>query len=101
MEFEWDDKKEYTNFKKHGVSFDDAILIFNDPERIERYDETHTDNEDRWQTIGAVGEILFLVYVERKNNIRIISARFANSKERRLYYGDYKTNFDGWYKADT
>ena len=52
------------------------------------YDKTHSIYEDRFITIGSIGEILFVVYTERDSRIRMISARLATNKERRIYYGD-------------
>ena len=86
LEFEWDEDKAAVNLKKHGVSFYDAARIFEDPDRIEYYDAAHSGEEDRYNTIGLVDDILFVVYTERRETIRIISARFANRRERRLYY---------------
>jgi uncharacterized DUF497 family protein len=90
MEFEWDEEKEKINKKKHGISFNTAKEIFHDVNRIEIYDIQHSDMEDRYNTIGVVGDVLFVVYVERRDKIRLISARLATEKERRLYY-DYNS----------
>lgn len=88
MTFEWDEEKAAINFRKHGVAFEDAIYVFQDEQRIEFYDSEHSDDEeDRFVVIGLVGTVLFVVYTERRDTIRIISARKANSKERRGYYG--------------
>ena len=92
--FEWDSEKAKINFQKHGVSFYTAALVFNDEERIEIYDQLHSDGEDRFITIGRAGRILFVVYTERNLCIRIISARLANARERRIYYGDDNLYFD-------
>ena len=86
--FEWDDDKAEKNKIKHGVNFEKAIKVFDDKFRVERYDELHSDNEDRWITIGKVDDILFVVYTERGYNTRIISARKADKDERREYYGN-------------
>ncbi|MBR4703722.1 MAG: BrnT family toxin [Oscillospiraceae bacterium] len=86
LEFEWDEEKAAANLKKHGVDFWDAIRVFDDEDRIEYYDYAHSDEEDRFNTIGLVKDVLFVVYTERRDAIRIISARYANSAERRLYY---------------
>lgn len=86
VQFEWDEEKEKKNIRKHGITFDIARRVFDDPYRIEIYDEAHSGEEDRYNTIGMVNEILFVVYTERKNNIRIISARIATREERSLYY---------------
>lgn len=87
MIFEWDDNKERANIRNHGVSFADASLVFLDPFRIERYDSMHSKlGEDRYITIGYVNCLLSVVYTERDNDtIRLISARRANSEERREY----------------
>lgn len=84
---EWDENKAAINFRKHGICFEDAALVFADENLIERRDETHSQHEDRWQAIGMVEKILFVVYTERGEAIRLISARVATSKERREYYG--------------
>ncbi len=86
MQFEWDEEKAALNLQKHGISFEDAALVFNDEYRIEYYDAVHSADEDRYNTIGKVGEILFVVYTERKAFTRIISARIATPAERRMYY---------------
>ena len=88
MEFEWDERKAAANWKKHRVDFNDAMRVFEDENRKEFYDAAHSDEEDRYATIGKVRDILFVVYTERGEYIRIISARRANPKERRMYH-DY------------
>ena len=62
--------------------------VFDDVNRKEYYDVSHSDEEDRYFTIGMVRDILFVVYTDRSEVIRIISARKANEKEVRLYYDD-------------
>ena len=86
LEFEWDDEKNTANVKKHGIDFEDAILVFNDENYIEFYDPAHSEEEDRYNIIGLVEDVLFVVYTERKQRIRIISARLATAMERRMYY---------------
>lgn len=86
---EWDDAKNELNKKKHKVSFEMAAEIFLDENRIEDYDEFHSDDEERRRVIGKVEEVLFVVYTERKEKYRLISARLANKKERDDYYGQY------------
>lgn len=114
--FEYDENKNQTNIKKHGISFKSASRVFFDYDRIEFYDEENSIFEDRYDTIGdlsagnitltknsdtiigniGIDDILFVVYTERiKRNekginidvIRIISARYATDFERGLYYG--------------
>ena len=86
LKFEWDDEKAAINFIKHKVAFEDAVYVFQDENRIEFYDAEHSDNEDRYVAIGLVGTVLFVVFTERKDVTRIISARKANSLERSYYY---------------
>lgn len=92
MTFEWDDNKEQINIKKHGMDFETASRVFDDENRIEIYDDLHSNYEDRYITIGMIDEITciaMVVYTERGTDmIRIISARKATPKERRKYY-DY------------
>ena len=60
--------------------------MFNDMQRIEIFDLEHSVEEDRYNTIGMVNDVLFVVYTERKDNIRLISARLATKTERSIYY---------------
>ncbi len=86
MKFEWDEEKNAINKKKHKISFETAVFVFNDTAHIEMYDFEHSVDEDRYIAIGKVGEILFVVFTERTDTIRLISARLATNAERRLYY---------------
>lgn len=86
---EWDDNKAEINYKKHGIHFEDAALIFLDENLIDDYDEEHSDDEDRIKVIGRVGKILVVIYTERGEKYRLISARRANKKERSKYHGQY------------
>ena len=86
--FEWDDEKAAINFRKHGINFKTAAKVFRDRYRIEKYDEEHSIDEERWNVIGMVNDILFVVYTERTNKTRLISARKAEPEERRRYYGN-------------
>ncbi len=86
MNFEWDDEKNKINFAKHGIDFETAMLVFNDLQRIEIYDMEHSKEEDRYNTLGMVKDVIFVVYTERKENIRLISARIATKTERSIYY---------------
>ena len=85
---EWDDRKNVINFRKHGIRFETAAYVFNDADRIEYYDTAHNEFEDRYCTIGKVDDILFVIYTERGNVLRLISARYATIREEELYYGD-------------
>ena len=92
MIFEWDEIKNETNIKKHdGISFKIAARVFLDSKRIEKYDEQHsTLEEQRWNAIGLVEDVLFVVFTERKKDIiRLISARKANQEEINEYYSNY------------
>lgn len=84
---EWDRKKAALNRQKHGVEFEDAALVFADENRIERYDSKHSQDEERWQVIGEVEEVLFVVYTEGGDAFRLIMARMATEQERRIYNG--------------
>ncbi len=86
---EWDDKKYIINVKKHGVYFEDAARIFLDDNRIEEFDELHSDFEERQKVIGKVMDILVVIYTERGEKYRLISARLADDKEEEEYYGQY------------
>ena len=86
---EWDDEKNQINKKKHGISFEDAARIFLDDNRIDIFDESHSDDEERIKVIGLVEEVLTVIYTERSEKYRIISARQATKREERIYYGQY------------
>ncbi len=89
MQFEWDEQKEQINIVKHGIDFSTAAYVFRDENRLELYDEAHSEKEDRYITIGFIHGVAFLVmvvYTERGDAIRIISARKATRQEERLYY---------------
>lgn len=86
MLFEWDEAKNRTNIRKHGISFELASKVFLDENRIESYDFKHSDYEDRYYTIGKVETMLFVIYTERKDSIRLISARPAEEEEIDEYY---------------
>jgi uncharacterized DUF497 family protein len=98
---EWDDDKNVINKQEHDLSFETAQYVFADPERLERLDmsEGNTSGEERWQTLGKVGPVLFVVYTERGENKRIITARPADKIERRSYNGYYQIDGMGWSKA--
>jgi hypothetical protein len=118
MVFEYDEVKNRKNIENHGISFVSAARIFFDYDRIELYDEENSTLEERYNTIGDlsagsvnlqnttddtivnIGEddVVFVVYTEKYRRIRndkeievtrLISARFATSFERGMYYGKY------------
>ena len=86
MKFEWDEDKNTINKEKHKISFETAAYVFDDPDYIEMFDFEHSVDEDRYIAIGKVGDVLFVVFTERKDAIRLISARLATNVERSLYY---------------
>ena len=84
--FEWDDDKAELNRRKHHVRFETAALVFSDEAHIVEFDEEHSIDEDRWKITGKVDDILFVVYTERGESTRLISARKATAADRRKYY---------------
>jgi uncharacterized protein len=87
---EWDEKKNHSNFIKHGVRFELAAKVFDDPCHVSRQDR-YEQGEERWQTLGRVGGVVVLLlahtYTEKNDEekIRIISARKATPHERKIY----------------
>ena len=90
MQFEWDPQKADNNLKKHGVSFQEAASVFGDVLSITYYDPDHSAREHRFITVGMsrAGRVLIVAHTDRRNNIRIISARKVTRKERRYYEED-------------
>ncbi len=85
-EFEWDDEKADANAKKHGVAFEQARGVFDDPFALEWIDENAGYGEIRHRILGmAENRVLFVAYTMREQRIRIISARGALPNERRRY----------------
>jgi uncharacterized DUF497 family protein len=87
LEFEWDPAKAELNLKEHGISFDEATTVFRDTLSITISDPDHSDSEDCFIDIGVSYRMQLLVvsYTERKDKIRIISARRATRAERKNY----------------
>ena len=87
LEFEWDSAKAELNLKDHGVSFDEATTVFRDSLSVTIADPDHSDSEDRFIDIGMShrGQLLVVSYTERKDRIRIISARTPTRAERKSY----------------
>ena len=87
MEFEWDDAKATINLARHGVDFQDAIQAFLDPFRLEVEDTRFEYGELRYRMLGDVhGVLLAVVFTERGETTRLISARVATPNERRVYH---------------
>ena len=91
FQIEWDDEKNIKNYKKHKIYFEDAAFVFLDDYRIEDYDELHSDEEDRIKVIGKVAKVLVVIYTERGEKFRIISARYANKDDEEEYYGQFNS----------
>jgi uncharacterized protein len=90
--FTWDPEKAQANRDKHGVDFEVAATVLNDPLALTRYDEEHSEGEERWVTLGLAvnGALLVVVHTFEELNpaeatVRIISARPATNAERRAY----------------
>jgi len=89
LRFDWDPRKAAANLKKHGVSFEEARSVFYDESALQRPDEDHSEDEDRFLLLGLSGRLRTLVvchcYRQQDEVIRLISARKANSLERQQY----------------
>lgn len=87
MKFEWNSDKAAANEAKHGVTFDEAIEVFDDANAVTLFDTDHSIDEDRFMVIGLSSKrLLNVVYVERDADaLRVISARKASVVEKRLY----------------
>jgi len=87
MEFEWDTNKNQSNIKKHGVDFEEAKSAFDDIFAIIIDDRFHSKLEQREIIVGesSKSRLLYVVFVERGDRIRIISARKLTTVERRRY----------------
>lgn len=93
--FEWDPAKARTNLKKHGISFEQAVIVFRDPKAISVFDQDHDEDEDRWVTMGISnpGTLVVVVHTFREAGVdefvvRVISARRATRKELKNYEAD-------------
>ena len=93
--FEWDASKAAANRRKHRVTFEEAATVFHDPRGWSLYDNAHSEEEDRWVTLGvsSVGRLLVVCHTFRKLNkaaysIRIFSCRKATRRESGQYRND-------------
>jgi hypothetical protein len=88
---DWDPVKNRENLRRHGVRFETASLVFEDPWIVSRKDISHDDAEERYNALGEIapGVILFVVFTLRQQDedeiIRLISARAASAHEKRAY----------------
>ena len=87
MNFEWNTEKAEKNIRKHGISFQEALTVFQDALSLAYPDTDHSADEDRYLIIGlsSFGNVLVISHTFRTDNIRIISARKATKKERHFY----------------
>jgi uncharacterized DUF497 family protein len=87
IKFEWDKRKAQQNLRKHQVDFTEASTVFADTLSITIPDPDHSEDEERWVTIGLSNRqrLLVVVHTEEKETIRVISARTADRLERRKY----------------
>lgn len=90
MNYEWDEKKAAANFRKHGIDFEEASTVFDNPLARIFEDELHSSQERREIIIGHSWQnrLLLVSFTERSSGIRIISARVATQRERE----DYENN---------
>lgn len=96
-EFEWDDAKALANLDKHKVAFSDAMTVLRDPLAMNLFDNDHSDDEDRWITLGTASNGKLLIVVHTFTNlsatsalVRIISAREPTRNERAKYENNPK-----------
>ncbi|MDR3020457.1 MAG: BrnT family toxin, partial [Treponema sp.] len=89
IRFEWDENKNVLNQINHGISFETAKMVFSDPKRYEMFDFEHSLFEERWQTVGMAGWLLLaVIFTEKDDVIRIITAQKASkSKQEEYFYG--------------
>jgi hypothetical protein len=87
VQFEWDPAKAARNLTEHGVSFDEASTVFGDPLAGTIFDPRHSGDEARFITIGlsTSRRLITVAHAERRDCIRIISARHATRREKRKY----------------
>ncbi|MBN2778949.1 MAG: BrnT family toxin [Bacteroidales bacterium] len=84
--FQWDDNKNELNINKHQIDFNDAKKVFEDENILISEDERKKYGETRWQVIGKMYNlIIFVAFTYRNEEVRIISARRANYREREKY----------------
>lgn len=101
MQFTWDNAKDHSNQRKHGLDFETASMVFDDPFAWSEQDRIE-DGEERWQTIGLIGGLLVVLVAhaywreeDGEEVIRIISARRATNRERRRYEDEKRARLEG------
>ncbi len=87
LSFEWDPRKAAANLRKHGIGFPEAATAFGDPRSLTIPDPDHSAGEERFLLLGRsqAGRLVVVAHTERGANIRLISARAADRRERRTY----------------
>jgi len=94
LEFEWDKKKDKSNTKKHGVSFEEDQTVFYDEYAIQFFDPEHSENENPFILLGTSSKSNTLVvchcFREEETRVRIISARKADKDEEQVYWCERK-----------
>jgi len=87
IKFDWDPGKARRNFRKHGIDFNEATTVFADTLSITILDPDHSEDEERWVTMGLSNRhrLFVVVHIEEEKTIRLISARTADRLERRKY----------------
>jgi uncharacterized DUF497 family protein len=87
LKFEWDATKAASNLHKHGVSFDEAVSVFADALALTFADTDHFESETRSRTYGLSNKkrLLVVIHTERRNHVRLISARKATRYEKSIY----------------
>ena len=101
MDVTWDEAKNQINLNKRHLPLSLGGLVLDDEMRIERHDKEHsTPDQDRWQTIGMAGKVLFMVYTEAGEIPHIVSVRLADTEEKRLYHGERELQATGWHRVN-
>ena len=91
VEFEWDEEKNWSNDAKHGLGFEIAALVFEDPEAVSFLDDRFDFGEKRWVTLGRIDfAIIYVAHTVEEDDdgeeiIRIVSARQTTAREKRIY----------------
>ncbi len=92
LKFEWDKRKDQSNAKKHGVSFEEAQIVFYDEYAIQFFDPEHSESEDRFILLGTSFKSNTLIvchcFREEETTVRIISARKADKDEQQVYWSE-------------
>jgi len=90
LRFEWDDRKEKTNIRNHGISFDEVRTVFYDENAIQFFDPDHSEDEDRFILLGMSFKLRIIVvchcFRENETVVRMISARKADKNEEHEYW---------------